>query len=86
MYGRDTSAICVDGTYRYQSVGYGFINGKKARDGAGKQCQKPNALGLSDGTQYNLTAMDEGQVNELVGLADVERAEDVPEKFKKYQM
>jgi hypothetical protein len=82
MYGRDGSSICVEGN-NYQSVGYGFINGRKKARAEGEECEKPNALGFGDGTRYNLTAMDEGLVKQLVALGDVEV---VPEVFKEYQM
>jgi hypothetical protein len=86
MYGKQYSSICVDGTYRYQSVGYSFINVKEQDGAAKKPCLKPDVLGLQDGRQYNLTAMGEGQRKELVDLAVAERVENIPEKFKVYQM
>lgn len=52
----------------------------------GAECVKPNAFGLGDGTRYNLTAMNEDQVNQLFEYKHVASAEEIPELFKQFEM
>jgi hypothetical protein len=79
--------LCVPAYQKpnYQSVGYGFL-GRKAKRENEERCVRSNALGLGDGTIYNLTAMDDGLVNDLVGMTEAKGAADIPKLFKKFQM
>jgi hypothetical protein len=80
-------SICVPAYWLpdFVSVGYGFL-GRKAKRDEGAECEEPNAFGLGDGTVFNLTAMDEGLVKELVGLTEAKGVEDVLEMFKESQI
>jgi hypothetical protein len=51
-----------------------------------KECQKPNAMGFADGTQYDLTAMDATLISELMGYNEAKGAADLPTLFQEYQM
>jgi hypothetical protein len=69
-----------------QSVGYGLVGRRAARTVAGEECQKPNAMGLEDGTRYNLTVMDKSLLKELTGYTSAVGVADIPDAFKEYQM
>lgn len=84
MYGRDGPNKCVGGM-RYQSAGYGFIDGKN-ESGEARECVQPNALLLVDGTKYNLAAMGETNAAQLLGMGSEIQKKDVPEPFKQYEI
>lgn len=59
------------------SLGYGFLSGtpfrnrRAAEDAEGcTSRQQADVLGLADGTRYNISTMDEGQMAELMGHAE----------------
>jgi hypothetical protein len=83
---RDGSYFC-NSLGNYHSVGYGILGRKREEGGvAPSECEKPNAMGLEDGTQYNLTAMDDTLVGELLGYKEAKGAADIPELFQEFVM
>ncbi|KAI9155096.1 hypothetical protein HJFPF1_07664 [Paramyrothecium foliicola] len=65
-------SICLrTGGGQLQSGGYGFIN-RKRDVGTEKSadCQKPNALRLTDGSVYRIDELEDDTVEELLNLAD----------------
>jgi hypothetical protein len=72
------------------SLAYSFYTGGKKRAQDSKGCtsrQAADVLGLQDGTRYNISSMDQGQVDELVGHASGivgKRRVNLPEHFDGY--
>jgi hypothetical protein len=72
----------------FWSVGYGILKKKRGEGEAagGGECVKPNAMGLGDGTLYNLTAMNEELIMELLGYEGAKGSEDLPGHFEVFVM
>ncbi|KAK4655979.1 hypothetical protein QC762_307225 [Podospora pseudocomata] len=52
--------------FRYSGVGYNFIGRKRAIDSPLKpECQRPNALVLEDGSEFDLTGLSEEEFDAL---------------------
>lgn len=71
-----------------QSMGYGFRRGRKREvvSVPGKECQKPDAYGLEDGTEFDLRGMDEEMIEALLKFDNATSVADLPEQFKEYQV
>jgi hypothetical protein len=88
MFGKQSGAICIHGK-KYMSLQYGFINLEKVtgqEGGEEKECVKVNAMGLADGTTYNLTGMTEQERKDILSLDSAAQKKDVAESFKQYEM
>lgn len=91
ILGYQGSSMCVPAGPRfdrYQSLGYGFLGRKRSTAKDVGACVKPDTFGLADGTMFNLTAMSDAQVEQLLDSADPEAAGlvDVADLFKEYIM
>ncbi|KAK4220775.1 hypothetical protein QBC38DRAFT_378342 [Podospora fimiseda] len=52
--------------FRYTGAGYNFVGRKRAADTAvGEECQRPNALVLADGSEYDLTDLSDEEFKTL---------------------
>jgi hypothetical protein len=88
MYGKEHSAQCLSGK-KYTSLQYGFIDGKKTRRNEGneeQQCVRVNAVGLVDGTTYNLTLMTEQERKDMLAMNSATLKKDVSESYKQYEI
>ncbi|KAF4986225.1 hypothetical protein FDECE_16060 [Fusarium decemcellulare] len=67
--------------FRYTGVGYNFVGKKRAASET--ECQRPDALVLADGTEYDLTSLNDDDFDSLVkiGLKATGTA-DIPSKFE----
>lgn len=59
--GRD--GFCFEGGY--SGIGYNFVGRKRAESEDNSECERPDALGLPDGTEYDLTGLDEEEYTNL---------------------
>lgn len=66
---------------QYWSVRHDFRGEKQDSVLDASKCMQPNALGLEDGTRYNLLAMNDEQVKEILALTDATIATDMPVCF-----
>ncbi|KAK4223605.1 hypothetical protein QBC38DRAFT_459186 [Podospora fimiseda] len=66
-----SSFICsrANGYFTYTGVGYNFYGRKRAESEPAEECQRPNALGLPDGTEYDLTGLSDDELNALATSA-----------------
>lgn len=90
ILGYQGSSMCVgaEPPPTFRSMGYGFLGKKRSTGTNAEDCVKPDTFGLADGTMFNLTAMSDEQVEQLLDLADPEAAGlvDVAGLFKEYIM
>lgn len=67
---------------------WGGILGRKREEWgvAPTGCEKPNAIGFEDGTQYNLTAMADTLIDELMDYKEAKGSADLPQVFQEFVM
>ncbi|KAK4198514.1 hypothetical protein QBC40DRAFT_256027 [Triangularia verruculosa] len=80
----------------YTGVGYNFVSRKRngvdvpvgvvAKD-VKEECQRPDALVLEDGTEYDLTSLNEENFDSLVTIGfNASSSADIPEHFQSLQI
>ncbi|KPM41883.1 hypothetical protein AK830_g4665 [Neonectria ditissima] len=71
--------------FRYTGAGYNFVGRKRAEPKS--KCQRPNALVLADGTEYDLTDLSDDDYDGIVELGlKATSPEDVPEELQAFQI
>ncbi|KAM7198763.1 hypothetical protein V8F20_006078 [Naviculisporaceae sp. PSN 640] len=81
------SNVCVNGGY-YTGEWYRFNGRKRAEDSAvGSDCQKPDILGLADGSEFDLSTLAEDELDALLELGlNATTIADVPAEIKSLQI
>ncbi|ETS88079.1 hypothetical protein PFICI_01907 [Pestalotiopsis fici W106-1] len=71
--------------FRYTGAGYNFVGRKRAEGagGAASNCQRPNALVLANGTEYDLTTLEDPEFEELIATGfDIEKSAETSQKLQ----
>ncbi|KAF4956143.1 hypothetical protein FSARC_11673 [Fusarium sarcochroum] len=75
--------------FKYTGAGYNFVGKKRAESGSGSgtECQRPDILTLVDGTEYDLSSLNDDDYENLVaiGFNATEHAE-IPEEYQSLQI
>ncbi|KAF5023279.1 hypothetical protein F66182_4660 [Fusarium sp. NRRL 66182] len=69
--------------FRYTGCGYNFVGRKRDDPVSKSECTRPNVLELADGTEYDLTSLDQDDFYKLIELsANAKKPADVPEQLQ----
>ncbi|KAK3996593.1 hypothetical protein QBC44DRAFT_304100 [Cladorrhinum sp. PSN332] len=69
--------------FRYTGAGYNFVGRKRVDPAIGAECQRPNALVLADGTEYDLASLSDGDFGSFVALGiNATGPADVPQQLQ----